>query len=183
MAPSKVIETVLPAEFAGVAKVLRYHPVPWNGSPPQRALYFTSNGPSIAQSCGRSSARQGESSKSGFSAPSAAPLWNFQPLSKDSRVVELAEAAFDPQNSPTNKRRRTEIRFVVVNVFGCIFCGCHVRGCQRTVSNCQTQLSSLAPSSKIGLISGVFTTACVVKTRRRIQQTSKYLDFFAFSTC
>src|SRR6476469_8529681 len=74
-----------PRELAGRRKDLRYHPVPEMGNAPVDGLSFSSNGPSIAQSCGRRSSFQLESSNSGFSAPSASLLLNRQFASKLTR--------------------------------------------------------------------------------------------------
>src|SRR5580700_272406 len=63
----------------------RYQPVPKIGSAPVCGFNFESNGPSIAQSCGRLTWRHWESLKSGRSAPSAAPLKNRQSASKLTR--------------------------------------------------------------------------------------------------
>src|SRR5665811_221688 len=74
MAPSNCTLKYLPRALAGTVKCLRYQPTPKKGSPPSCGLNLRSNGPSMAQSWGRSSARQAASLNAVCSAPAASPL-------------------------------------------------------------------------------------------------------------
>src|SRR5271157_2198380 len=82
MAPSNITPTDWPLAFSGRVKALRYHPVPKIGKAPVWGFCLESNGPSMAQSCGRRSSVQAESWKPGCSAPAASPLKKRQPSSK-----------------------------------------------------------------------------------------------------
>src|SRR6266542_1945434 len=84
MTPSKSMKTRRPAYFAGSEKYLRYQPTPAGRKPPAPPVgFFSSKGPSILHSCGKSSFRKAPSSKSAFSAPGASPLRKRQSLSKE----------------------------------------------------------------------------------------------------
>ena len=63
-------------------KVFRYQPVPEIGSAPVCGFCWGSKGPAIAQSWGKRNASHEESSKAGFSAPTASPLKNRHPWLK-----------------------------------------------------------------------------------------------------
>src|ERR1035441_739730 len=97
MAPSNCTLKYLPLALAGTVKCLRYQATPKNGSPPSCGLILRSNGPSIAQSWGRSSARQAASLKADCSAPGASPLKKRQSsvmrMRRSAPILISAEAA------------------------------------------------------------------------------------------
>src|SRR6478609_3372937 len=79
------MKTFLPLYASGVINDLRYHPTPpGNAPPPVPAGFFSSNVPSILQSCGRFNSRQLVSTKVGSIAVESAVNENRQPLSNES---------------------------------------------------------------------------------------------------
>src|SRR5580704_8221114 len=73
---------------SGKRNRFRYQPTPVGRYAPQKLDgSFSSKGPSMLQSCGRSRALQSASENSGISAPGTSPLRNFQPRSKFSRIL------------------------------------------------------------------------------------------------
>src|ERR1017187_9623896 len=74
MAPSNWTLKYLPLALFGTVKCLRYQAMPKKGRPPSCGLNLRSNGPSMAQSWGRSSVRHAASLKADCSAPAASPL-------------------------------------------------------------------------------------------------------------
>src|SRR5262249_6258305 len=85
---------------------LRYQPTPFQGSLAAWPSWLGSKGPAIAQSCGRRTFCQSESSNATASAPSASPLLNFQSrlndsvLRGDGATSELAAAT--REEAPAN---------------------------------------------------------------------------------
>src|SRR5580693_766019 len=68
--------------------LFRYQPMPVGRYAPQKLDgSFSSKGPSMLQSCGRSKILQSASDNLGTSAPGKSPLWNLQPRSKFSRSL------------------------------------------------------------------------------------------------
>src|ERR1035441_1439213 len=109
MAPSNCTLKYLPLALAGTVKCLRYQATPKNGSPPSCGLILRSNGPSMAQSWGRSSVRQAASLKADCSAPGASPLKKRQSsvirMRRSAPIlisVEAAAAARPPRDSSNN---------------------------------------------------------------------------------
>src|SRR6516164_8603397 len=65
--------------WTGARNVLRYHPIPDGKYPPPAPVaFFGSGAPSMLQSCGRSTVRQGASLKEGAEASVGSPRKNFQ---------------------------------------------------------------------------------------------------------
>src|ERR1700685_3668132 len=85
MAPSNSMLKYRLLPLFGMENDFLYNHVPQIGGAPVCGFNLESNGPSIAQSCGRRTWRHWESLKSGRSAPSASPLKNRQSPSKLTR--------------------------------------------------------------------------------------------------
>src|SRR5260370_11536444 len=77
------MNTSLPFAVSGTLKVLRYQPnPPGSAPPPNPAGFFSSNSPSMLQSCGKFSARHFVSSRSGDWPLVTSPKLNRQSLPK-----------------------------------------------------------------------------------------------------
>src|SRR5262245_13859765 len=88
----------------GSVKSLRYQPTPAGKKPPAPLVgLFRSNGPSMLQSCGRSSLRQAESSKRGACAWLASPLKKSHEESK----AEVTRTGVAPPAALPNDETRT----------------------------------------------------------------------------
>src|ERR1017187_5956740 len=97
MAPSNWTLKYLPLALFGTVKCLRYQAMPKKGSPPSCGLNLRSNGPSMAQSWGRSSVRQAASLKADCSAPAASPLkkrqFSVRRMRRSAPILISVEAA------------------------------------------------------------------------------------------
>src|ERR1700733_3647139 len=94
-------------------KVFRYQPVPETGSAPVCGFCWGSKGPAIPQSWGKRNATHEESSKAGFSAPTASPLKNRHPrLKLTGRWPETSTAvgvSAAPRAAINKKERQTAV--------------------------------------------------------------------------
>src|SRR6266511_2987366 len=97
------MKTDLPLADTGSVNALRYQPIPpGNAPPPKPAGFFSSNSPSMLQSCGRFKARHFESSRSGVCPLVTSPSLNRQSLPKLIVLSGLTFAnAFEFQNTST----------------------------------------------------------------------------------
>ena len=123
---------------------MRYQPVPEIGSAPVCGFCWGSKGPAIAQSWGKRNATHEESSKAGFSAPTASPLKNRHPrLKLTGRWPETSTAVGgsgcaqrrDEQKGETNRgdERTAEASF---RDHGCSRHGCSVMDAPLRLSHC-----------------------------------------------
>src|SRR6185312_13951820 len=111
--PSNSIHTCRPISLVGTVKRVRYHATPLGkNAPAPPVLFVAANGPAMLQSCGKSTRRQFESSKSFASAPAGSPCKNSQPLSNGlttrdwSAVAALATPAATHSAAKTPKKHK-----------------------------------------------------------------------------
>ena len=103
-----------------MAAAIAAHATPVGSQPPDPVAGASfENGPAMLQSCGTPTVFQPASAKSAFSAPSAAPWWNFQPSSSGitllpaSATTALATQTIElrtilmPPSKPRNPARST----------------------------------------------------------------------------
>src|ERR1035438_1962923 len=121
MAPSNCTLKYLSLALAGTVKCLRYQATPKKGRPPSWGLNLRSNGPSMAQSWGRSSVRQAASLKAACSAPAASPLKKRQSSVRRMRrsapilisvAAAAAVAARPSSNSVAARQEREKFRII-----------------------------------------------------------------------
>src|ERR1035437_4446575 len=112
MAPSNWTLKYLPLALFGTVKCLRYQAMPKKGRPPSCGLNLRSNGPSMAQSWGRSSVRQAASLKADCSAPSASPLkkrqFSVRRMRRSAPILISVEAAAARPATPSSNNVAAE---------------------------------------------------------------------------
>src|ERR1017187_6447604 len=112
MAPSNWTLKYLPLALAGTVKCLRYQATPKKGRPPSWGFNLRSNGPSMAQSWGRSSVRQAASLKADCSAPSASPLkkrqFSVRRMRRSAPILISVEAAAARPATPSSNNVAAE---------------------------------------------------------------------------